>query len=263
MIDWVLYSKIRRYKADGISMRRTAEALGISRKTVKRYWEGGHTPDDQKGYPAIVVSPEKQAVMEALIEYFEENKNAPRKQAPNAKTAWEALRGRFSFGESTIRRFVHELRGRRPEAFIPLDFEAGEVMQVDWCEIKAVIDGYMHTVPVFCAALPYSYAIFVAVMHDMTLPSLVEAHMAAFDWFSGITERVFYDYTEEMIIPRICLKAAWLPLPAKKVRNNLLQGIQLFHDIGILPYHIPIQVSAVSRLHRFAHHFPCDKSVKA
>jgi len=109
MIEWEMYAKIRRMKASGASMRRAAEILGISRNTVKRYWDGGHTPDDRNNYPASVDSAGKQAVMEALKVYFEENKGAPKKQRPNAKTAWKALRSKFSYGESTIRGFVLEL----------------------------------------------------------------------------------------------------------------------------------------------------------
>jgi len=67
------------------------------------------------------------------------------------------------------------------------------MMQVDWCEIKAVIDGYMHRVPVFCAVLPYSYAVFIAVMPDATMASFVEGHMMAMSWFGGVVERALYD----------------------------------------------------------------------
>jgi transposase len=200
MIEWGPYSKIRKFKAEGYSMRRCAEALGLSRNTVKRYWDGGHTPDDKNNYPASVDSPEKLAILEALTQYFEANKDAPKKQAPNAKTAWVALRDRFNVGESTVRRYVRELKAKKPDAFIPLDFDPGEVMQLDWCEIKAIIDGYTHKVPVFCAVLPYSYAIFIAVMPDMKMPSFIECHMMAFEWFSGITERVFYDNAKVAVL---------------------------------------------------------------
>ena len=194
MITWDKYAQIRKCKADGLTMRCTAKNLGISRNTVTRYWDGAHTPDDKKDYPATVTPPEKAEVMEALAEYFEQHKDAPKKQRPNAKTAWEALRGRFNYGESTIRGFVRELKDKHPEAFVPLDFEPGEMMQVDWCEITAVIDGYTHKkVPVFCAALPYSYAIFIAVMPNTTMESFVEGHMMAMEWFGGVTERVLYD----------------------------------------------------------------------
>jgi transposase len=199
-IEWDLYAKIRKHKTDGVSIRCCAKALHISRNTVRRYWYGEHTPDERKNYPAVIYSEEKLTVMECLRQYFEENKDAPRKQAPNAKTAWVAIRDRFNIGESTVRKYVRELKGKYPEAFIPLDFDPGEVMQVDWCEIKAVIDGYMHKVPVFCAALPYSYCIFVAVLPDMKMPSFVEGHMMALEWFGGTVERVFYDNLRVAVI---------------------------------------------------------------
>jgi len=209
MIDWDTYAKVRKCKASGVTMRRCAELLGLSRNTVKRYWNGDHTPDDKKNHPANIDSPEKLAIMEALEQYFEENKDAPKKQAPNAKTAWLAIRDRFKVGESTVRAYVRELRAKKPEAFIPLDFEPGEAMQVDWCEIKAVIDGYMHKVPVFCAALPYSYAIFIAVLPDMTMESLFEGLMMAMEWFGGVTERIFFDYAADLIIGYTHSKPAW------------------------------------------------------
>jgi len=200
MIDWDTYARIRKCKADGVTQRRCAEALGISRNTVKRYWDGDHTPDDKKNYPVTVDSPEKLAIMEALAEYFEENKDAPKKQAPNAKTAWIAIRIRFNVGESTVRKYVSELKLKLPEAFIPLAFDPGEVIQVDWCEIKAVIDGYAHKVPVFCAALPYSYTIFIAVLPDMTMESFFEGLMMAMEWFGGVAERIFFDNLKTAVL---------------------------------------------------------------
>ncbi|MCL2153670.1 MAG: IS21 family transposase [Oscillospiraceae bacterium] len=200
MIDWDTYARVRKCKVDGVTMRRCAEALGISRNTVKRYWDGNHTPDDKKDHPATVDSPEKLAIMEAIAQYFEENKDAPKKQAPNAKTAWVAIRDRFSVGESTVRKYVSELKAKQPEAFIPLDFEPGEVLQVDWCEIKAVIDGYAHKVPVFCAALPYSYAIFIAVLPNMTMESFFEGLMMAMEWFNGSVERIFFDNLKTAVL---------------------------------------------------------------
>jgi hypothetical protein len=194
MIDTELYGLIRKYKQRGLSMRQATQALHISRNTLKRYWDGEHTPDERKDYPYTVESEEKQAIMSALSKYFEENAGlASGKQTLNAKTAWIALRETFHVGESTIRRYVSELKEKNPEAFIPLDFEPAEVMQVDWCEVKVSVSGHIWKAPVFCAVLPYSYAIFAMIMPDMKMPSFVEGHVKAFEFFGGITERVFYD----------------------------------------------------------------------
>ena len=173
-------------------MRNTAEVLGMSRNTVKRYWHGAHTPDERKAYPANVKSEQKQKVMAALEKYFEENKTVG-KQRVNAKTAWEAIRETYAIGKSSVRRYVKELKGANPDGFIPLSFEPGEMMQVDWCEVKVNIQGHIWKAPLFCAVLPYSYSIFAMIMPDMKMPCFVEAHVKAFQFFSGVPQRVFYD----------------------------------------------------------------------
>jgi transcriptional regulator with XRE-family HTH domain len=63
MIGTEVYAQIRRCKKEGLSMRRAAEMLGLSRHTIKRYWDGAHTPDEKKAYPVNVDSEQKQKAM--------------------------------------------------------------------------------------------------------------------------------------------------------------------------------------------------------
>jgi transposase len=198
-IDVDLYAKIRKYKNNGVSMRHAATALGISRNTVKRYWDGGHTPGERKAYPHTNDSPVKLQIMEELIKYFEENVSSG-KQVVTAKTAWKALRDKYHVGESTIRRYVRELKQQNPQAFIPLFFEPGEVMQVDWTEVKICIKGHIWRAPVFCAVLPYSYDIFAMVLPNMQWPCFMEGHISAFEYFGGVPERVFYDNLRSAVL---------------------------------------------------------------
>jgi len=201
VIDTELYAKIRKYKNSGASMRSAARLLGISRKTVKRYWDGAHTPGERKEYPQSNDSLEKQAVMEALKKYFEDNAHLSKgKQTINAKTAWKALRDKYNVGESTVRRYVRELKQQNPQAFIPLDFEPGEVMQVDWTEVRVCIKGNMWKVPVFCAVLPYSYDVFAMVLPNAQWPCFMAGHVGAFEYFGGVPERVFYDNLRSAVL---------------------------------------------------------------
>ena len=135
MIAMDIYAKIRQCRKNGLSQRKTAEMLDMPRNTVKRYWDGAHTPDEKKAYPAQVNSPQKEMVMEALEKYFQENRSIG-KQRVNAKTAWEALREQYAVAESTVRRYVQELKGANPEGFIPLSFEPGEMMQCNETEYR-------------------------------------------------------------------------------------------------------------------------------
>ncbi|MCL2474324.1 MAG: IS21 family transposase [Alphaproteobacteria bacterium] len=192
MISTEEYAEIRQCKKNGLSMRRTAEMLGMSRHTVKRYWDGAHLPDERKDYPHYMESEQKKLIMEALEKYFEENQTIGKQQV-NAQTAWKALRETYHVGESTVRRYVNELRGKNPEGFIPLSFDPGEMMQVDWCEVKVKIKGSTWKAPVFCAVLPYSYAVFAMIMPNMQMPCFIEAHACAFSFFGGIPQRIMYD----------------------------------------------------------------------
>ena len=56
-----VYKEIRRLRLEGVtSQRAAAKRLGISRNTVKKYWEGNAVPWDRKEYSreAAVMTPE-------------------------------------------------------------------------------------------------------------------------------------------------------------------------------------------------------------
>ena len=55
-----VYKEIRRLQLEGVtSQRGAAKRLGISRNTVKKYWEGANVPWDHKPYnrDATVMTP--------------------------------------------------------------------------------------------------------------------------------------------------------------------------------------------------------------
>jgi transposase len=201
MIDTELYGKIRRFKNSGASIRYAARELGMSRKTVRRYWDGAHTPGERRSEPEKPASPEKQVIMKALVKYFEDNMPfSSGKQTINAQTAWKALRDTYHVGESTVRAYVHELKQQNPETFMPLDFEPGEVIQVDWCEVKICINGHLWKAPVFCSVLPYSYDIFAMILPNAQWPCFMSGHIGAFEHYGGVPERVFYDNLRSAVL---------------------------------------------------------------
>ena len=56
-----VYKEIRRLQLEGVTSQRTAaKRLGISRNTVKKYWEGDNVPWEHKPYnrDATVMTPE-------------------------------------------------------------------------------------------------------------------------------------------------------------------------------------------------------------
>ena len=193
-IDWDTYRKVRQlFLVEGQSIRAISRQLHMSRKTVRKYCYGGILPDVRKilDRPAPLL----EKVESEIIRLLEENKSLPKKQRLNAKNIWEHLLSEkgIAIAQSTVRRYVRELRERHPEVFLPLDHEPGDAMQFDWGDMSAVIAGVKITVSVFCAALPHSGALCAFVYPDKSTLSFLHGHIQAFEFLGGVSRRCIYD----------------------------------------------------------------------
>ena len=195
-IDVDTYNRIRRlFAVDKMPQRRIASVLGISRDTVARYCEGERLPGErQRAQPRR--TPLQEIVEPLILECLAANEEVARKKdRMDAKGIWRYLveeKG-IDIGQSTVRRLVAKLKHKTPEAFIPLSFNPGEAMQVDWGDVNAVIGGVDTPVSMFCAVLPFSYCIFVAAFPNKSKESFFTGHVMAFDFFNGVPRRCIYD----------------------------------------------------------------------
>lgn len=189
------YKEIRQRFLNGESQRSIAKSMGISRNTVKKYCEGESVPWVRK-------TPERQAavVTEDVLAFInsclqEDQEESLRKQQHTAKRIYDRLvceRG-FTGGESTIRRIVHDIKGKLPQAFIPLQFEPGEVMQVDWGEATIYLQGQKMVINLFCARLCYSCRPIVLAYRRQNEESFLDAFVKTFNLLGGVTSRVIFD----------------------------------------------------------------------
>lgn len=192
-IELDLYRSIRRLYNEGRSQRQIASILRCSRKSVKKYCRG-EVPHDAKGAGPKVESPLRQALEKDILAMLQENKALPKKQRRTAQNIWRELKKKgFEVGTSTVRRYVHDLAQKHPEAFVPLDFDPGEAMQVDWGDMKAWIGGVNTGVSVFVTILPYSYGLYASVFPDKTNACFLAGHVRAFEFFGGVPQRCIYD----------------------------------------------------------------------
>jgi len=191
---WEIYGKIRAMHVNGVSDRKIAKALGVSRKTVAKYRAGAVTPDER----AVVErnSPLREAATEHIRRMLQENALLPRKQRLSAKDMWEILVSEHGIAISYPhpRRVVREIRDASGNEFIPLEHEPGDCVQIDWMEdVVAIIGGVRTKVQVFVCALPYSGAICAFVYPDRTMLSFLHGHVKAFTWLLGVSRRAVYD----------------------------------------------------------------------
>ncbi len=192
-IDTELYRNIRKLYNDGHSGRKIARMLGCSRKTVTKYCQG----EILQGTKETVDQPDppaRRSLETEILGMLEQNKTLPRKQQLTAKAMWQELKKKgFEIGESTVRRYAHNLAVKYPEAFVPLSFEPGEAMQVDWEDAKAWMGGVNTPVSVFLTILPYSNAPYASVFPDKQNTSFLTGHVKAFEFYSGTPRRCIYD----------------------------------------------------------------------
>lgn len=193
-----MYKDIRQSYCDGESQRSIAKRLGISRQTVSKYCEGSAHPDSRKPYERksdTVTEDVKKFILECFNEDAKENL---KKQKHTAKRIFDRLVTEQSFvgGESTIRKAVKDLRAEQsvpPQCSVPLSYEPGEAIQIDWGEATVYLKGKKIKLNTFCARLCNSCDIFVQTYRSANEESFLEAQQLMFDFFGGITRRVIFD----------------------------------------------------------------------
>ena len=99
----------------------------------------------------------------------------------------------FTGGESTVRRKVRELKGARGKAFVPLSFEPGEAMQVDWGEADIYLSDKKTKVYIFCARLCYSCKPVVVAYWHQNEECFKDAFVTVFTALGGVPRKVIFD----------------------------------------------------------------------
>ena len=134
-------------------------------------------PWERKKYErkAEVLTKEVKEFIDGCLERDEEE--GAGKQKHTARRIYHRLveeKG-FTGGESTVRRYVRERRCKAAEAFVPLAFQPGEAMQIDWGEASVYLGGTKQVVNLFCARLCYSDAPFVIAYRRQNSESFLDA----------------------------------------------------------------------------------------
>ena len=190
-----IYKEIRRLQLSGMSQRKIADKLGISRNTVKKYWDGEQVPWERKPY-SRTANVMTEDVTEFILKCLREDEACrSKKQHHTARRIYDRLvaeRG-FMGSESSVRRMVKELREKQPEAYVPLSFPAGDAMQIDWGEATVYLKGEKTIVNLFCARLCYSDTPFVRAYRRQNEESFLEANVHALEYFGGVPRHVIFD----------------------------------------------------------------------
>ena len=197
VVGMSLYSQIREAYIAGESQRSIAKRLGVSRPTVKKYCEGAVMPGVRKEYlraPSVVTAEVERFIRSCLEEDKEEGL---RKQTHTAKRIYDRLVSEkgFAGSYSIVRRVVHEMKAQYvpAQADMPLEYDPGDAIQIDWGEATIYLRGERKVVQIFCGRLCYSCDIFVMACLNQNAESFLEAQQRMFDHFGGVPRRLIFD----------------------------------------------------------------------
>lgn len=195
MISVETREQIRRaYFIEHKSIRHIARELKCSRHTVDKAIASAEPARYTLSVPrpSPVLGPYKAFIDQCLAE----NARLPRKQRYTAhKIFVELVAQGYAGAESTVRSYVGQQRQakRRPEVFIPLEFDPGGDAQVDWGEGQAIVGGERVTAQLFVMRLCYSRRLFIMAFPSQCQAAFFEGHVQAFRYFQGVPHRITYD----------------------------------------------------------------------
>ena len=114
----------------------------------------------------------------------------------------------YEGGYSSVKRFIKKLKDSAPpDATVMLDFDPGEVAQVDFGKGPEIIDvttGEVISTHFFVMTLAWSRHQYAEIVRDQKLTTWLGCHRRAFEFFNGIPARVMIDNLKAGII-----KACW------------------------------------------------------
>lgn len=195
--------KIRhRVLVGGESIRSVSQSTGISRNTLRKYLRDESPPSYQRTAPA---SQHKLKDHEAILQqWYEFDLKRPKRERRNAQKLYEQLlQEGYSGSYSPVCRFIKKLKSTQAspqQAFIPLQFTAGDAMQFDWSQEVVVLGGIEQKIKVAHFRLSHSRKPFVVAYPRETQEMLLDAFARALVFYQGVPQRVLIDNPKTMVV---------------------------------------------------------------
>ncbi len=237
------YEQIRYlHEQEHLSQRQIAQRLQLSRNTVKKYLNGKIVPWERKegtGKNCTALTPEIKDFIQACLD--EDAALHLRKQFHTARRIYNRLVEELSFtgGESTVRKYVGELKGSLPkDVFIPLSYAPAECIQVDWGEVVVFLKGDRVKLNIWCMRECFSKKFFVQVFYRQNEESFLEGIRNGLEYFDGVPKKILFDNAKVAVKEGFGLHAKatdkYLALSAHYSFQPLFCNIAEGHEKGLV-----------------------------
>jgi transposase len=198
----------------GLSQRQIAKKLGISRNTVKKFIENQGYPEERKTIQR-----------KSLLDPFDGNIEFWLNEDLEYTATWiydRLANMGFTGSYEIVKRKVHEIKAERQRvAYMRFETEPGFQAQVDFGAFQVEnADGSIRTLYLFTMILGYSRKIYGELIDRCDLPTFLDCHINAFEYFGGVADEILYDRMKNVYIGKVA---------GKKKFNSTLLGFALHY----------------------------------
>jgi transposase len=182
----------------GMSQRKIAKKLGLSRNTVKKYLENPVFPDSRSGMRR----------RKSLLDPYGDNIESWLEEDLEYTAAWiydRLTTMGFPGSYEIVKRKVGTIKAERQKiAYMRFETEPGYQGQVDFGEFQVDrADGSIKKLYLFSMILGYSRRIYGELIEKCDLPTFLDCHIRAFEYFGGVPEEILYDRMRNVFIGKI------------------------------------------------------------
>ncbi len=192
-------------KIEGLSIRRVAREMGVSRNTVRKYL-GESEPRRRelkpRGRPVWTRAVER---IERLLDEWR-GRTTGKQRITGSRVHRQLVEEGVEVGITTVRRVLAERRRRQAEVYIPLVHRPGEEAQVDFFTVTVEEGGVRREVWKLLIRLMYSGRDFVWFYDQCDQLAFLDGHVRAFAHFGGVPARLVYDNLPAAVKRRVGLQ---------------------------------------------------------
>jgi transposase len=188
-------------KIKNLSFREIARQCGCDPRTAKKYVE----------HPELINQPRRQSqTREGLVSpYTGQIEAYLADENGNHRASWihdQLVKSGFAGSYEIVKRAVRSRKEQSARiAYARFETLPGAQAQVDFGEFKVVLpDGSVVTLYLFVMILGYSRKIFACLLERCDLPSFLEAHILAFEYFGGTPQEILYDRMRNVYVRHVC-----------------------------------------------------------
>jgi transposase len=181
-----------------LKQRAIARKLGISRNTVKKYIDN----------PELGFEPAKGRKRRSQLDAYQDNIKAWIEEDSDYRASWiydRLTNLGFAGSYEIVKRRVRQLKDNYYKvAYMRFETEPGYQAQVDFGEFQvANADGSVTKLFLFSMILGYSRKMYAELIEGCDLPSFLDCHIRAFEYFGGVPDQILYDRMKNVYIGKM------------------------------------------------------------